>query len=158
MAQTLGESSLSLLTRLAQKPGVRSTLVLSRSNGAIVQTSGLSTTSTSSSTSTANSTASPLSSNGMGNAPRGRGARREDDEDGTGEQSAEETARFVWDFVQASEVLARGMAGRREGESEGEGKQEDEVRLLRVRTRRGEVVIVPDAKFLLVVIHDTPPA
>ncbi|KAK5276631.1 hypothetical protein LTR16_010902, partial [Cryomyces antarcticus] len=64
MAQTLGESSLSLLTRLAQKPGVRSTLVLSRNNGAIVQTSGLSHTSASNPTSTANSTAPPSSFNG----------------------------------------------------------------------------------------------
>lgn len=32
---------------------------------------------------------------------------------------------------------------------------QDEVRLLRLRTKRQEFVIVPDAKYLLIVVHDT---
>lgn len=35
---------------------------------------------------------------------------------------------------------------------------QDEVRLLRLRTRKQEIVIVPDSKYLLIVVHDTPPA
>jgi hypothetical protein len=32
---------------------------------------------------------------------------------------------------------------------------QDEVKLLRLRTKKEEFVIVPDAKYLLIVIHDT---
>lgn len=35
---------------------------------------------------------------------------------------------------------------------------QDELKLLRVRTRKQELVIVPDAKYLLIVIHETPAA
>ena len=34
----------------------------------------------------------------------------------------------------------------------------DELKLLRLRSKRQELVIVPDTKYLLVVVHDTPPA
>lgn len=32
---------------------------------------------------------------------------------------------------------------------------QDEVKLLRLRTKKQEFVIVPDAKYLLIVVHDT---
>ena len=35
---------------------------------------------------------------------------------------------------------------------------QDEVKLLRLRTKKQELVIVPDPKYLLIVVHDTPPA
>lgn len=35
---------------------------------------------------------------------------------------------------------------------------QDELRLLRLRTKKQEIVVVPDPKYLLIVIHDTPPA
>jgi len=35
---------------------------------------------------------------------------------------------------------------------------QDELKLLRLRTKKQELVIVPDSKYLLIVIHDTPPA
>ena len=35
---------------------------------------------------------------------------------------------------------------------------QDELKLLRLRTKKQELVIVPDSKFLLLVVHDTPPA
>ena len=35
---------------------------------------------------------------------------------------------------------------------------QDEVKLLRLRTKKQEFVIVPDAKFLLIVVHDTSSA
>ncbi|OBT53509.1 hypothetical protein VE04_06592 [Pseudogymnoascus sp. 24MN13] len=34
----------------------------------------------------------------------------------------------------------------------------DEVKLLRLRTKKYELVIVPDSKYLLVVVHETPSA
>lgn len=35
---------------------------------------------------------------------------------------------------------------------------QDELKLLRVRTKKQELVIVPDARYLLIVIHETPAA
>lgn len=35
---------------------------------------------------------------------------------------------------------------------------QDELKLLRLRTKKQELVIVPDVKYLLIVVHDTPPA
>jgi len=63
-----------------------------------------------------------------------------------GMQSAEDMARLVFNFVEAAGVLVDGL------------DNEEEVRLLRVRTKKNELVIVPSPKFLLVAIHDTPPA
>lgn len=37
-------------------------------------------------------------------------------------------------------------------------RQKDELKLLRLRTKKQELVIVPDSKYLLIVVHDTPPA
>jgi dynein light chain roadblock-type len=56
-------------------------------------------------------------------------------------------ARLVWNFVKS--------AGQTTEELNGES---DEIKLLRLRTKKNELVVVPDAKFLLVVVHDTPPA
>lgn len=82
-------------------------------------------------------------------------------------KSAQEVARMVWSFMEAAGALVEDMDA------------DDEVKLLRLRTKRNELVIVPgkmdclrdrssiaasltprdaDPKFILVVIHDTPPA
>ena len=80
--------------------------------------------------------------------------------------SAENVAKLVYAFVTAAGAMVDGLAG---------GEHEDEAKLLRVRTKKNELVIFPgmwtshesfrvdtngnsDAKYLLVVIHDTPPA
>jgi len=34
--------------------------------------------------------------------------------------------------------------------------EQDDLKLLRLRTRKHELVIVPDAKFIFVVVHDVP--
>ncbi|RPB22404.1 hypothetical protein L211DRAFT_788898, partial [Terfezia boudieri ATCC MYA-4762] len=52
-----------------------------------------------------------------------------------------EYAGVVWRYVRASEEMVGG---------------DDDLKLLRVRTRRGELVIVPEGRFILVVVHDTP--
>lgn len=39
----------------------------------------------------------------------------------------------------------------------GDREEEDEVKLLRMRTRKHEIVVVPDRKFLLCVVHDAAP-
>lgn len=91
----------------------------------------------------------------------------------------------MWRHVQACDDLIRGLDGEKkpddstapgkvdggaaarsdvQGKEGGGGKDlakdgdSDELRLLRLRTKRRELVVVPDPKFILVVFHDTPPA
>ncbi|KAF2798899.1 hypothetical protein K505DRAFT_357082 [Melanomma pulvis-pyrius CBS 109.77] len=135
MAQNAPDESLALLTRLSQKPGVQSTLILSRETGAIVRTSGLISNTT---TANPNSTL-PAS---LETAPDNYSNGRKE----SGIQSAEDVASMVWSFLGAAGKLVDGL------------DKEDEVKLLRLRTKKNELVIVPDPKFILVVIHDTPPA
>ncbi|KAF2465890.1 uncharacterized protein BDR25DRAFT_306391 [Lindgomyces ingoldianus] len=135
MAQNAPDETLSLLTRLSQKPGVQSTLVLSRENGAIVRTSGL----ISNNTSTNPNNTLPSS---IDNAPDNYSNGRKEG----GIHSAEDVASMVWSFLSSAGKLVDEL------------DKEDEVKLLRLRTKKNELVIVPDPKFILVVIHDTPPA
>ncbi|KAK6340693.1 hypothetical protein TWF696_009016 [Orbilia brochopaga] len=62
------------------------------------------------------------------------------------ENLVSEYAGMVWNFVKSAEDLVNGM------------NEDDALKLLRVRTKVHELCIVPDPKFLLIVIHDTPPA
>ncbi|KAK6358577.1 hypothetical protein TWF730_007903 [Orbilia blumenaviensis] len=57
-----------------------------------------------------------------------------------------EYAGMVWNFLKSAEDLVNGM------------NEDDALKLLRVRTKMHELCIVPDPKFLLIVIHDTPQA
>lgn len=119
-----------LLARLSARPGVQSTLILSRTTGAIVRSSGL-------------ITAADSSSDGPTptNPTNGHVTKK------TGTRNADEVAHLVWTFVQA--------AGHMVEELNGEG---DEAKLVRLRTRRCEVVVVGEGGYLLVVVHETPPA
>lgn len=50
---------------------------------------------------------------------------------------------------------ANGVSSPRNDEGAGhENQEDDEVKLLRLRTRKHEIVVVPDRKYLLCVIHD----
>ncbi|KAF2218672.1 hypothetical protein BDZ85DRAFT_78486 [Elsinoe ampelina] len=132
MQQATLEDTLAKLSRLADKPGVQATLVLSRQSGDIVQSSGLEKADSNAQT------------NGIGQGgPEGTNAAR------TGSfKPVEEVASMIFNYVTASARIAREMTT-----SEG-----DEVKLLRMRMKRSELVIVPDAHYIAVVIHDTPPA
>ena len=140
------------LTRLSQKPGVQSTLILSRETGAIVRTSGLISKSDSANpNSTLPASAADETFDSYTNGTRSGGL-----------QSAEDIARLVLKFMAAAGTMVDGL------------DHEDELRLLRLRTKKSELVLVPreyfsitpimfahnviDAKFVLVAIHDTPPA
>ncbi|KAH7157449.1 hypothetical protein B0J13DRAFT_617543 [Dactylonectria estremocensis] len=120
------------LGRLSKKPGVKASIVLDRATGAILKTSGqvdaLQTTK-SRTTSTATSF-----SNETAVAPE-EGETR----------GVEQFAAMVWNFVNNSGSFVQEL------------DTEDEVKLLRLRTRKQELVIVPDSKYLLVVVHDTAP-
>lgn len=186
------EETTALLTRLSQKPGVTSTLILSRSTGAIVRASGLlsssaprdaSSTPASAPSSVSATTQPPLpSATGANGTDGAAGQARPSTSEGAtpkatesmstpgvaaannsgasnaqsggtsataggGLKSAEDVARIVWTFFGQAGETATALMG-----------DEDEVRLVRLRTRRNEIVVVPDARFLLVCVHDTPPA
>lgn len=125
MTHNAPDDTLALLTRLSQKPGVQSTLVLARENGAIVRTSGLISNSSSGNP---NSTL-PASTD---NAADGYSNGRKE----SGMQSAEDVAQMVWSFMGAAGSLVEGMDA------------EDEVKLLRLRTKKNELVIVPGRYFV----------
>lgn len=130
-------STLDNLTRLASKPGVQSTLVISKADGSIIRSTGL----------LASSPSLPpvvnISSTVSGMFPAKRspegdtvnemhkevGDYGDNDEGGT--QTAEDVARMVYSFVSAAGGLVEGL------------NKGDEVKLLRLRTKKNELVIVP---------------
>ncbi|EGU78486.1 hypothetical protein FOQG_01386 [Fusarium oxysporum f. sp. raphani 54005] len=120
------------LGRLSKKPGVKASIVLDRTTGAILKTSGQIDALQTSKTRTT-STATSFSNEGP--------ALEESETKGV-----EQFAAIVWNYVNSSGSLVQELDG------------EDELKLLRLRTRKQELVIVPDPKYLLVVVHDTPPA
>ena len=126
-------ATLENLSRLAAKPGVQSTLILSKSDGSIIRSTGLLAA-------TSSSTSQDLSL-GNGTAPTGAAepvdairsgtdypSDMADDKKGN---SADEIARMVFAFVTDAKAFTEGM------------DKSDEVQLLRLRTRKNEVVIVP---------------
>lgn len=148
MVQPTPAATLENLSRLASKPGVQSTLILSKSDGSIIRSTGLLAGSSSSSSrdlsvgngSSHDGSVEPVDAIRTGIAYP---SSTKDDKKG---HKAEDIARMVFAFVAGAKAFTEGM------------DTSDEVKLLRLRTRKTEIVIVPDAKFLLVVIHDTPPA
>lgn len=115
---TPSEETQALLARLSQRPGVQSTLILSRDTGAIVRSSGLITAEDVGEDGTASTDGVQL--NGDGEAKK-KGTRK-----------AEEVAALVYSFVKSAGAMVE--------ELNGEG---DESKLVRVRTKRNEVVVVP---------------
>ncbi|RDA94589.1 hypothetical protein CP533_2401 [Ophiocordyceps camponoti-saundersi (nom. inval.)] len=120
------------LSRLSNKPGVKASIVLDRASGAILKTSG-----EVSALGTAKSRDAATAASFSNEAP----VAEEKEAKGV-----EDFAAMVWNYVNMSSQLVR------------EVDAEDELRLLRLRTKKREIVIVPDTKYLLTVIHDTPPA
>ncbi|KAM0461053.1 hypothetical protein ACHAPV_000915 [Trichoderma viride] len=120
------------LGRLVRKPGVKASMVLDRASGAILKTSGQVDALQTAKARNASTAAS--FSNDAPAAEEGQS------------QGIEEFAEMVWNFVNSSGQLVQDV------------DEEDELKLLRLRTKRQEIVIVPDQKYLLIVIHDTQPA
>lgn len=107
------------LSRLASKPGVQSTLVLSKADGSIIRSSGL--LAAHASPTSGNVTTESGSDNDYGSITDSNSKGR----------SAEAVARIVFSFVSAARDFAEAM-------DDGDG-----VKLLRLRTRKNEIVIVP---------------
>ena len=108
-----------LLARLSQRPGVQSTHILSRDTGAIVSSSGLIT---------------PDEIGEDGTAPTSgtyvNGADGEVKKKGT--RNAEDVARVVYSFVKSAGAIIEELNG-----------ENDEAKLLRIRTKKNELVVVP---------------
>lgn len=112
---------------------MQSTLILSKSDGSIIRSTGLLAESSVSSQNPDDSSFNDVSING-------NGAHRLDREskEGTAEavpdnaiKAAESVARMVFSFVSGAQEFVRSMDGT------------DDMRLLRLRTRKNEIMIVP---------------
>ncbi|CAK7206667.1 hypothetical protein SEUCBS139899_009471 [Sporothrix eucalyptigena] len=151
------------LGRLAKKAGVKATILLDRATGSILkmegQISSIRTAIGSNSSGNNGSNGAAKDSNGSTMVDSGTsmaggfaddamlsGAGGDDNEPVDQTKGARELAGLVWNYVKASGDLVEAI------------DTEDELKLLRLRTKKQELVIVPDPKYLLIVIHDTPPA
>lgn len=167
MQQSSTDDSFAHLSRLSQKPGVQGTLILSRETGAIVRSSGLVSR---------DESADPEVTLPASNT-------QTDERAENGMLSAEHVAEVVWKFAKAAGDMLQELSA----------SPDDDVKLLRIRSKNKEYVIVPgkswlcdlpgntawttsiyfcsssqhneyeadrlsDARFIAVVIHDTPPA
>lgn len=126
-------TALENLSRLALKPGVQSTLVLSRSDGAVIRSTGLAATAAIPHSQASDTQGGTTSSHGTILGP----VESVEEEIGYGtdrggeKQGAEAVAKMVLAFVSAAGGFVR------------EFDKGDEMQLLRLRTRKCEMVIVP---------------
>ncbi|KAG4428656.1 hypothetical protein IFR05_015862 [Cadophora sp. M221] len=155
LVMTLPSSSTSVsetMARLSSKSGVIATIAIERTTSTVLQWTGTLGTIFSSRAgaslaqpgpaATSTNTTNSNSSSGGGNLERdGSGIGNSDSGE---EQAFSDFAKMVWNYVNVTGQLVHDM------------DSEDELKLLRLRTRKHELVIVPDAKFLFVVVHDVP--
>ncbi|KAK3330970.1 hypothetical protein B0H66DRAFT_83262 [Apodospora peruviana] len=124
--------------RLSKKAGVKAAIALDRASGAILKTTGQ-ITSIRKAKPTGSSSL-PTQATGSFSSEAATSSASSPD------QAAEELAAMVWHFVNAAGGLVEEL------------DTEDELKLLRLRTKKQELVIVPDAKYLMISVLDTRPA
>lgn len=117
MQQTSLDDSFAHLSRLSQKAGVQATLILSRETGAIVRSSGLV-----SRDEAANTESTLPASNGL-----------TDDRTDGAMPNAEHVAEIVWKFAKAAGDMLQELSN----------LPDDDVKLLRLRSKNKEYVIFP---------------
>ena len=172
-----------LLSHLTSRPGVQSTLILSRKDGSIIQSTGMlaiQETATPQKTPLAPTTVdqNPLvpSSDSSPASPAAHSPST------YLPSQAETLAAHIFAFVSSASALGISLSkpitqsgegpnatalngygtygnGTRTPQEDqdadtGDRDEEDEVKLLRMRTRKHEIVVVPDRKYLLCVVHD----
>ncbi|KAL8784120.1 MAG: hypothetical protein Q9213_004179 [Squamulea squamosa] len=134
MVQSAPTSTLENLARLAAKPGVQSTLVLSKSDGSIIKSTGLladsAVPSSSDSSAVGNGPHEDIKSFST-SIPSNSNSREGYEGDGGLTKNAQHVAKMVFEYVAAAKEFAEGM------------EKGDDARLLRMRTRKREIVIVP---------------
>ncbi|KAI1642842.1 uncharacterized protein F4817DRAFT_277700 [Daldinia loculata] len=125
------------LHRLSKKPGVKAWLMLDRADGTVLKTNGQIS---------AIRPARYVDRKASLPSPTGGSFSTDVSASTDNEtQAAQELASMVWSFLSTAGSLVD------------EIDTEDELKLLRLRTKKQELVIVPEVKYLLVVVHDTPP-
>lgn len=118
------------LSRLASKPGVQSTLILSKSDGSIIRSTGFLAASK-------KPAEDALTDQGMlrnGTAYNGDHTTTNGDHDPANQSrslTAEDVAKRVFTFVNSATAFAAAM------------EEGDDVKLLRMRSKKNEIVIVP---------------
>ncbi|KAJ5122945.1 Dynein light chain-related protein [Penicillium atrosanguineum] len=164
-----------LLSHLTSRPGVQSTLILSRKDGSIIQSTGelaiqeATARQTSLASSTADQNLIAQSSDSSPASPTAPSPTYQPSQ-------AETLAAHITAYVSSASALGISLSKptqTSEGSDSalnvygtyGNGttpqdrdadrdRDEDEVKLLRMRTRKHEIVVVPDRKYLLCVVHD----
>lgn len=130
-------SSQEALARLASKPGVQATLVLSRKDGAVIQSSGFPSPESSGQVE-AGSTAALSSTTGQAwqsNARSTEDAPNSAPDTLRQARTAEDTARAVFKYISDTGAFLSSVQG------------SDDVQLLRLRTKQQEIVVVPGKAF-----------
>ncbi|CAI7668426.1 unnamed protein product [Penicillium manginii] len=179
-SQQVPQHVTALLSHLTSRPGVQSTLILSRKDGSIIQSTGLlapleSGTNTPRSAPIAPPTTEPPTDSSPSSPAQPSPSTYQPSQ-------AETLAAHIFNFVSSASALgisfsrptgkaderatptlegapnvyANGTSTPREdGDPDSaDREEEDEVKLLRMRTRKHEIVVVPDRKYLLCVVHD----
>ena len=184
-AQQVPQHVTALLSHLTSRPGVQSTLILSRKDGSIIQSTGELAAQESSVPLPAPIAASVADSNSLSQSSDSPPASPALLTPSTYQPSqAEALAAHIFAFVSSASALgitlsrpvtqlpsgvqaATGLEGGydtygngtmtpRDDDRDGDSfdrEEEDEVKLLRLRTRKHEIVVVPDRKYLLCVVH-----
>ena len=134
---------------MSKKPGVKASIVLDRASGAILKTSG-----DVAALRTAKSRDAATAASFSNEAPLAEASEA---------KGVEDFAAMIWNFVNTSGQLVHEVdtdvcGSFLKGLRLVADSKKDELRLLRLRTKKQEIVIVPDTKYLLTVVHDTPPA
>ncbi|KAJ6020396.1 hypothetical protein N7540_005900 [Penicillium herquei] len=188
-SQQVPQHVTALLSHLTSRPGVQSTLILSRKDGSIIQSTGqlaIQESSQSRAPITVPPTESVASSQPSDSTPPSPGTPVPP----TYQPSQTEAlAAHIFAFVSSASALGvslsrpasqtqqsenhtstttgldgeygsygtNGTSTPREEDRDGDSisrEEDEEVKLLRMRTRKHEIVIVPDRKYLLCVVHD----
>jgi hypothetical protein len=166
-----------LLSHLTSRPGVQSTLILSRKDGSIIQSTGQLAIQESTPRQT------PLVSSTADQDPI---AQTSDSSPASPvahfstyqPSQAETLAAHIFAYVASASALGvslskptraieasntalngygtygNGTTPQEDRDADTDRDEEDEVKLLRMRTRKHEIVVVPDRKYLLCVVHD----
>ncbi|KAJ5365562.1 hypothetical protein N7517_008448 [Penicillium concentricum] len=175
-----------LLSHLTSRPGVQSTLILSRKDGSIIQSTGQLAQTEENSTSRTAHIPSPTTEQSPSSTtqPTDPSPVLPAVSQPYQPSQAETLAAHIFAFVSSAEALGVSLSRptltvqrpsdahwdvnyeyanegtAREEDRDGDGFDRDEdgdVKLLRMRTKKHEIVVVPDRKYLLCVVHDASP-
>jgi len=124
------------LTHLTSNPSVRATLVLARATGSIIHSSGFP------------SESSPLNDVSDASLPAGSGVDLDSQTHERAAQhgdlrSARDVATAVWTFFERAGTMVEEMMVTENNGAEKSSHEEENIKLLRLRLRRMELVIVP---------------